>query len=53
MGESGREENAGRTRMVARVLVLAAVVGIAILLPRCPLADSLDGPVPAPRPPVQ
>jgi hypothetical protein len=51
MGSMGPEPN-GRTRRLVRVLVLSAVIGIAILLTRCPLADSPDGPLPAPRPRV-
>jgi hypothetical protein len=50
MGSNDRETNAGRMRMLVRVLVLLAVIAVAVLLTRCPLTDGLDTPVPPPTP---
>ena len=50
MESSGHEPAVGTKRTVVRVLVLASAIAIAILLTRCPLTGSPDGPVPAPRP---
>jgi hypothetical protein len=43
------DRKAGGAPMLVRVLVLLAVVGVAMLLTRCPLTDSADAPVPPPR----
>ncbi|MET0555085.1 MAG: hypothetical protein ABW221_18730 [Vicinamibacteria bacterium] len=34
---------------IVRVLVLLAVLGVVVLLTRCPLTNGLDSPVPPPR----
>lgn len=53
MGWIDQETSAGRTRGIVRVLVLLTALAVAVLLTRCPLANSPDAPVPPPRPLVR
>jgi hypothetical protein len=48
MGSNGVDADTGKARVLVRVLVLLAVIGIAVLLTRCPIADNPDRTVPPP-----
>jgi hypothetical protein len=48
MDSREHDDPAGPGRTLVRVLVLLSALAIAVLLTRCPLAGTPDGPVPSP-----